>query len=73
MNILEHVHSQGIVYRDVKPDNFLLERDFPLLIKDLEKWDSDSSPRPMEDYRPLLDNPHKISLVDFGMLIINLY
>jgi serine/threonine protein kinase len=66
VNILEHVHNQGIVYRDVKPDNFLLERKFPLSIKDLEKWDTEDPPRSMEDYRPLLDSPHKISLVDFG-------
>jgi serine/threonine protein kinase len=67
VNILEHVHNRGIVYRDVKPDNFLLERDFPFSIKDLEKWDSEDPPKPMEDYRPLLDSSHRISLVDFGM------
>ncbi|GBC08404.1 hypothetical protein RclHR1_08090008 [Rhizophagus clarus] len=67
VNILEHVHNKGIVYRDVKPDNFLLEREFAISIKELEKWDSEDSPKPLEDYRPLLGRSHKISLVDFGL------
>ncbi|CAB4390146.1 unnamed protein product [Rhizophagus irregularis] len=67
VTILEHVHKKGIVYRDVKPDNFLLERDFGISIKELEKWDSENSPKPLEDYRPLLGRTHKISLVDFGL------
>lgn len=71
MTILEHVHKKGIVYRDVKPDNFLLERDFGISIKELEKWDSENSPKPLEDYRPLLGRTHKISLVDFGKFKIN--
>ncbi|RIA83620.1 kinase-like domain-containing protein [Glomus cerebriforme] len=67
VTILEHVHNKGIVYRDVKPDNFLLEQDFEIPIKELEKWDSDDPPKPLEDYHPLLDRSHKISLVDYGL------
>ncbi|CAG8499863.1 1284_t:CDS:2 [Ambispora leptoticha] len=57
VNIMEGVHRQGIVYRDVKPDNFLLEYDFKL-----PEFDQEQPP----DIQLLYQNQHTVSIVDFG-------
>ncbi|CAG8666386.1 24043_t:CDS:2 [Gigaspora margarita] len=67
VTILEYIHKQGVVYRDVKPDNFLLERNFPLQISRLAAFDSDddASETKLKDLKLLVSRKHHISIVDF--------
>ncbi|CAG8741266.1 36040_t:CDS:2, partial [Racocetra persica] len=69
VTILEYIHKQGVVYRDVKPDNFLLEKNFPLQISRLAAFDSDddASEAKLKDLKLLVSRKHHISIVDFGL------
>ncbi|CAG8494860.1 912_t:CDS:2 [Dentiscutata heterogama] len=69
VTILEYIHKQGVVYRDVKPDNFLLERNFPLQISRLAAFDSDddASETKIKDLKLLVSRKHHINIVDFGL------
>ncbi|CAG8506043.1 2215_t:CDS:2 [Scutellospora calospora] len=69
VTILEYIHKKGVVYRDVKPDNFLLERNFPLQISRLAAFDSDddASEAKLKDLKLLVGRKHHMSVVDFGL------
>ncbi|CAG8570935.1 878_t:CDS:2, partial [Ambispora gerdemannii] len=66
VTIMECVHREGIVYRDVKPENFLLEYEFKLP----EYLDSDQEQPP--DTELLYQSKHTVSIIDFGSSYIYL-
>ncbi|KAG0793186.1 hypothetical protein G6F16_004900 [Rhizopus arrhizus] len=75
VSIMEHIHKKGLVYRDIKPDNFLLP--FHCILPEPEMIElSDSHDMSVIQYRyPSCDEvfqkwnmPHpKLYLVDFGL------
>lgn len=67
---MEGVHRHGIVYRDVKPENFLFEREFHLPVTpNLCAYDSDEekSNRKLVDRKILFQRKHTVYIVDFGL------
>nr|CAG8590551.1 4261_t:CDS:10 [Entrophospora candida]CAG8595363.1 4012_t:CDS:10 [Entrophospora candida] len=69
VSILEYIHNKGIVYRDIKPDNFLLEKCFPISSDRILMYNTfDETPESkLRDFQLLIGRKHKVFLVDFGL------
>jgi serine/threonine protein kinase len=70
VTIMESIHRHGIVYRDVKPENFLLEREFQLpVIPNITAYDSDEEKATLKlsDRKILFQRKHTAYIVDFGL------
>ncbi|KAG9290129.1 hypothetical protein G9A89_010435 [Geosiphon pyriformis] len=72
VNIMEGIHQKSIVYRDVKPENFLLQLDFEIPKipgKDCYESDSDSTSayRARANAKILYKKKPLVYIVDFGL------
>lgn len=75
MSILEHVHKRGLVYRDIKPDNFLFSSQCHLPEAEMVEIPDDHGMPHIKYIHPSCEevfkswnNPHpKLYIVDFGL------
>ncbi|KAI9257404.1 kinase-like domain-containing protein [Sporodiniella umbellata] len=68
VTMMEHIHKRGLVYRDIKPDNFLFASDYTLPEPEMVEGASYRHPVCDEIFKGWgLSSPPKLYLVDFGL------